>query len=80
MMSIRVALILGDHEIEVDIILVRTAAADRVRFGHGDLAHGEERDFLIPHERLMDGEGVPEEAHLDPVDEHGQLVDVIDER
>ena len=69
-----------EREIQVDVILERAAAADRVRLGRGDLFYRKHQHALGKHQRFERREGICEERHFDAVDKCGEFVGIVDER
>ena len=72
-------MLLEKREIQVDVVLERTSAADGVRLRRGDLFHRQHRYALRKHQRIDPWERVLEERHLDAIDERGEFVGIVDE-
>jgi hypothetical protein len=70
----------GQNEIQVDIVLERSATADRVGLGRGDLADGKREDPVESHKGIERRERVREKCQLHIVNEDGKLFRVVDQK
>ena len=66
-------------EIEVDVILVGAAPADRVCLGGGNFAHRKKRLLLIDYERIECRKWDFEKGGLNVVDEHRGFAGIVDQ-